>query len=153
MTWKVAHGFSLTNVVLVAALVGILAIVAVSFLPSQSKVHLDAAAKQVMAHVQYAQQNAIAARATSGVQFVSGGAYTVYQGTTATPLTNPQTQQSMVITLSNTYPGITLTKSYTVEFDWLGTPTTGGGGNVTLSDGTTTKTLTVAANTGRLTLL
>lgn len=149
---KSQGAFTLIQIVIVIALVGVLAITAVSFLPSQSKIRLDAATKQVVAHIQVAQQNAVTTTVTSGVSFVNGGAYTAYQGTTATPIKNPQTGQNLIITLSATYPGISLTKSYTVEFNSMGTPTTGGGGNITISDGTTTKTVTVSANVGRVTV-
>ncbi len=85
---------------------------------------------------------------TSGVQFISGGSYTVYQGSTATPLTSPLDKQNMVITLANKYPNIVISSNYTVEFNSMGTPTTGGGGSVTISDGTNSKVIAVTANTG-----
>ena len=89
---------------------------------------------------------------TSGIEFLAGGAYTVYEGTTTTPLTDPLTKESMIVTLSSLYPNISISTSYTVEFNTFGAPTTGGGGSVTITDGTTTKTVTVTTETGKVTI-
>lgn len=141
-------GFTLLELVLTIALLGALALGLVLISPSIAPARLDAAAKQVVSAIQYAQQNAATTTQTSGVFFVSGGAYTVYQGTTATPLADPLTKQNMIITLSDRYPGVSLSSNYTVEFNRMGIPTTGGGGNVTITDGSSTKTIQVTANTG-----
>jgi Tfp pilus assembly protein FimT len=146
------RGFSLPQLVIVIALAGILATVAISFTPSLPNARLDVAAKQVLSDIEYAKQNAMLTGQTSGVQFISGGAYTVYQGTTATPLLSPLTQVNMVVTLSATYSGVSLSTNFTVEFDRFGSPTAGGGGSVSITNGTTTKTISVTANTGELTL-
>ncbi|MES2503990.1 MAG: GspH/FimT family pseudopilin [Myxococcota bacterium] len=145
-----ANGFTLAELVLVIGLAGILSVTAFVYAPSLSTTRLDTAAQQVYSDIEHAKQNASSTGVTSGVSFVNGGAYTVYQGTTATPLTHPQTKQNMVITLSTKYPGISISGNYVVEFNELGAPTTGGGGSVTISSGSATRTITVTANTGRL---
>ncbi len=145
------NGFTLIELVLIIALIGVVGLAVVVLVPSLSVTKLDVATKQVLSDIEFAKQNAMMTGQTSGVQFVSGGAYTVYQGTTATPLSSPLTKTNMVITLSSSYSGISITSSYTVEFNSLGSPTTGGGGSVTISNGTSTKTITVAANTGKIT--
>ncbi|MDO8493730.1 MAG: GspH/FimT family pseudopilin [Deltaproteobacteria bacterium] len=142
------RGFTLLELLLTIALLGLLAVGAILLSPSISPSRLDAAAKQVVAAIQYAQQNASTRSVTCGVQFLSGGAYTVYQGTTTTPLADPLTKQNMIVTLANRYPGISLSSNYTVEFNRMGIPTTGGGGNITITDGSSTKTIQVTANTG-----
>jgi len=148
----IKNGFTLIELVLVIGLLGVLALAAVVISPDISPARLDAAAKQVQSDIEYAKQNAVLTATTHGAQFVSGGAYTVYRSTTATPLASPLTKQSMVITLSAQYPGISISSNYTVEFDRFGNPTTGGGGSVTITDGTTTKTIGVTSNTGRVTV-
>jgi prepilin-type N-terminal cleavage/methylation domain-containing protein len=148
----IARGFSLIELVMVIAIVGVLGLVAIIYAPSIDNTRLDAAAKQVVSDIEFAKQNASLTGVISGVNFVSGGAYTVYQGTTATPLASPLTLQSMVVTLSAKYPNIVISSNFTVEFDSLGSPTTGAGGSVTLSNGSATKTITVTANTGKLVL-
>jgi prepilin-type N-terminal cleavage/methylation domain-containing protein len=148
------NGFTLIEVVLVIALLALVGLGAVVFSPSGAPLlfRLDAASKQVQSHIQYAQQNATLTRTTSGAVFVNAGTYTVYQGSSATPLLDPLTKQNLVLTLADKYPGITLSSNYTVEFDGFGAPTTGGGGTVTLTDGTNTKTITVTAGTGMVTV-
>ncbi len=134
------------------ALLGVLGLAAIVSAPSVSTTRLDSAIRQVLSDLEYAKQNASVTGVNSGIQFVSGGAYTVYQNTTATPLTDPVTNQSKVVTLSTNFPGISISGSITVEFNSLGTPVTGSGGVVTLTDGSSTRSITVTANTGKLVL-
>lgn len=143
-------GFTLIELVLVIGLLGVLALAAIVISPGVAPARLDAASKQVQSDVEYAKQNAVLTTTTHGVAFVASGSYTVYRSTTATPLLSPLTKQSMVITLSAQYPGVSISSNYTVEFNRFGNPTTGGGGSVTLTDGTSTRTITVTANTGRV---
>jgi prepilin-type N-terminal cleavage/methylation domain-containing protein len=144
------RGFTAVEMLLTAAVLGILALAAVVLFPSSGAVYLKAAAEQVGSDIAYAQQNAMSTGQVSGVQFVSGGSYTVYQGTVGTPLTNPLTKETFVVSLGSTYPGVSIAGNYTVEFDAMGKPTLGGGGSVTLSKGNSTKTVSVTANTGRV---
>lgn len=152
--WSVKgfKGFSLIELVLVIALLGLLALGALVIAPNVSLSRLDAAARQVQSDIEYAKQNALLSEVTSGIAFTAGGSYTVYQNTIATPLLSPLTRQSMIITLSNNYPGISISTNYTAEFNRFGSPTTGGGGSVTLTDGTNTRSVSVTANTGRVTI-
>jgi hypothetical protein len=46
--------------------------------------------------------------------------------------------------------GVTITASYTVTFNSLGEPTTGGGGFVTVAAGGQSKTITVVNYTGKV---
>lgn len=146
------RGFTAVEILLTVGLLAILALAAVSLLPSVGSIRLGAAAKQVQSDIEYAQQNAMMTGQTSGVLFVNNGSYTVYQGTFSTPLSSPLTHQDMVITLSTHYPGVSISGNYTVEFNDMGSPTTGGGGSVTLTNGSTSKILTVTANTGKVTI-
>ncbi len=145
------RGITAVEVILSIALLGIMAIAAVFLVPPVGSVRVEAAAKQVRSDIEYARQNAMMTGQTSGVQFVSGGAYTVYQGTVSTPLLSPLTGQTMVVTLSTNYPSTTISGNFTVEFDNMGNPTTGGGGSVTLVNGSVSKTITVTQNTGKVT--
>lgn len=140
------------ELVLVIALLGVLSLATVVSSPDLGRARLDVAAKQVQSDIEFAKQNAMMTRVRSGARFTQGGSYTAYQNSVATPLENPLSKQSMVITLANTYPGILIGSSYTVEFDRFGYPTTGGGGSVTLNDGTNTRTISVVRETGMVTL-
>lgn len=144
------RAFSLAELVLAVALLGVLALVAIPISSSIPTARLNVAAKQVQSDIEFARQNAMKTGVTSGVAFVSGGSYTVYQSTTATPLLSPLSKSSMVITLSTDYSGISISTNYTVEFNSFGAPTTGGGGSVTITNGSSNKIISVTANTGRV---
>jgi prepilin-type N-terminal cleavage/methylation domain-containing protein len=143
-----SRGFTLAELVVVVAIAGVLAVAAIVATPSPTDANLMAAARQVQSDIEYAKQNAMTTGTTSGVSFTANGSYTVYQGTTATPLTSPLTLSNMVITLSTNFPGISISNSYVVQFNNLGAPTTGGGSSVTLTNGTTTHKVNVTNNTG-----
>lgn len=142
------RAFTLIEFVLVISLLAILAITAGIFTFSPSKARLDAAITQVVSDIERAQQNAQRTGVTSGVQFLAGGSYTVYQGTTATPLQSALTGQNLIVNLSSQYPGVSISTNYTVEFDRFGAPSLGGGASVTLSNGSNTRTVSVTATTG-----
>lgn len=145
-------GFTLVEVLLTLVLLGILAIAAVFLIPNMNHFRVSAAAKQVQSDIEYARLNATTTGQTSGVQFLDNGPYTVYQGSAATPLSNPLTRSNMVINLNRNYPGTSISGNYTVEFDRMGKPTTGGGGSLTLVNGNASKVISVTANTGKVTV-
>lgn len=146
------RAFSLFQMVLILGLLGILGLAAIVYAPSLDTTRLDVAIHQVLSDIEYAKQNASLTGVISGVDFVKNGAYTVYQSTTVTPLLNPATHQNMIVTLSNNFPNVEINNKYTVEFNSLGQPTKGGGGSVTLTNGISTRSITVTANTGKLVL-
>lgn len=142
------RGISLVEVVGVLALLGVLGLAAVVWVPSGDPARLDAAVKQVQSDVQHARQLAMTTGTTHGVQFVQNGNYTVYISAIATPVLSPLTRQSMVITLSGKYPGVSLQTNYTVEFNSLGAPSVGGDGSVTVTNTSGNRSVMVRAATG-----
>jgi hypothetical protein len=66
-----------------------------------------------------------------------------------TIISNPLKAGNYPVALNTDYPGVTIGADYTVEFDYLGAPD--GGGSVTLSGGGNSMTISVLANTGRVT--
>lgn len=142
------RGFTIIETVLVIAMLGVLGVAAIVMTPNPSPAAVNAAARQVHSDIAYAQQNAMMTGVTSGVSFVQNGAYTVYQGTTATPLTSPLTNTAMVITPSASYNNVNINTTLVIEFNIFGAPTVGGGSSIQITNGTTTKTITIAANTG-----
>lgn len=146
------RGISIVEIVGVLALLGVLGLAAVVWVPAGTEARLDAAAKQVQSDIEYARQLVMSSAATHGVQFVAGGTYTVYVGTVATPVMSPLTRLNMVVNLSTSYPGVSIQNSYTVEFDRFGAPTVGGGGAVTITNGVLTRQVSVTASTGSVVL-
>jgi len=145
-------GFSLIELVSVIAIIGVLGITVITMTPSLDGTQLNVAAHQVLSDIHHAKQNATTTGQTSGVNFVSGGIYTAYQGSTATPLLSPLTRQDMIVLLSDSYSSVSISNNFVVEFDSLGAPSSGGGGSVTLTNGTDTRTITITVNTGKVTL-
>ena len=144
-------GFTLIELVLVIALLGIVSVSLLYYGTAPNAARLNAAAQQVLNHIELAKQNAIMTGVTSGVNFTAASTYTVYQSSTATPLTDPLTRENLsTIQLSSTYPGVEIQGDYTVEFNSMGSPSTGGGSSVTLTQGVLTKTIAVTANTGKV---
>ncbi len=146
------RGISVVEIVGVLALLGILGLAALVWVPADAPARLDAAAKQMQSDIEHARQLAMTSAATHGVQFIAGGSYTVYRGTIATPVLSPLTHLNMVVNLGTLYPGVSLQNAYTVEFDRFGAPLVGGGGSVTVTNGTQTRQIAVVAVTGRVVL-
>ena len=134
-------------------MLGLLGVAIIVFTPSVTAPRLDAAAKGVFSDIELAKENAMTTGINSGVQFVaSSNTYTAYQSSVSAPIEDPLTKQSLVKIISNTYPGISISNDYTVEFNSFGSPVIGGGGNVVITDGANTKTISVTANTGQISL-
>lgn len=144
----------MVELVLVLALLGLLAVGIVSLTFNFKRSHLQVAAQKVRSDIEYARSLAMTKRGTLfGVFFEdSTDQYTVYQATVTTPVADPLTKQNLVETFSK-WSGVTITGgNYTVEFNSLGAPATGGGGSVQITDGTSAKTITVTAGTGYVTV-
>lgn len=147
-------GFSLLELVLVITLLGILGVAVGVIVFNSQQSHITVAAQKVKSDIQFAREYALTKRGTTyGVAFDDAtDSYTVYVGTVATPVLNPNTQAPMIEDFAG-FPGVSITGGdYTVEFDKFGKPTTGGGSSVQITDGSTTKTITVITNTGRVTI-
>lgn len=143
-----SRGVSVVEIVGVMALLGVLGLTALVWIPSYNPTRLDAASKQVQSDVEYARQLAMTTNVVHGVQFVANGSYTVYQAIVGTPISSPLTHQNMIITLSDRYPGVTIQTNYTVEFDSFGAPSVGGGGAVTIINPSGSKVIRVIDTTG-----
>ena len=145
------RGFTIVETLLASALLGVLGVAAVVMSPSAEPIRVISAARQIQNDIEYAKQNAMMTGVTSGVVFKKFNGYTVYQSTKDTPLTDPLTRSDMVVSLlADDYPNVKINTNYTVEFNSFGTPTTGGGDSIEVTDGTNSKTILVASNTGRV---
>jgi type II secretory pathway pseudopilin PulG len=119
----------------VIVIVGVIAVMAAPSFLSTSGTALPGAARMVQADIRYAQALAMTEGTSKTVTCSSGGStYTV---------------DSEVVELPS---GVTISGNYTVTFNSLGEPTTGGGGSVTISGGGDTGTISVSNYTGRATI-
>ena len=83
-------GFTLLELVVVMAIIGITAWIAYPKLSALNDIKLDAAARRVAADLRFAQNRSIGKRSVHGILFEpAAGRYTVFSPTTASPITDP----------------------------------------------------------------
>lgn len=128
----------------------VLGLFVVALIPKDSfqRFNLETAVSKVTEDLHYAQELAQTTNTNCGINFVASGSYTVYQGSTSTPVTNPLTRQAFVYTFSDNFKNVNILNNLQVEFNTVGKPVLGGGQTVGISDGTTTANLLITANTG-----
>jgi len=133
-------GMTLIEVIMIMAIIGILsAIVVPKFdFATSSKASVDGAAYMIASDIRYAQECAMADRVSKGVIFTSGSS--VY---TFSPTGNFDPSGQLP-------SGVTINNNFTITFNSLGEPTTGGGGSVTVSGGGQSKTISVVNYTGKV---
>jgi prepilin-type N-terminal cleavage/methylation domain-containing protein len=145
------YGFTLIELVLVLALLGILTATAVVYVFNYQKTYIEVAKHKIVSDINLAQQMAMTKKGTTfGVFFDSAAnRYTVYENTVATPIPDPLNKQNLIEDFSR-FPGVSIIANFTVEFNSFGAPTTGGGGSVQITDGTATKAISITTGTGRI---
>jgi len=147
-------GFTLIELVLVIAILGVLSIGVATMVINYKSSYIYTASQKVRSDIEYARSLATMKQGTVyGVFFNdSTDQYTVYRTNISNPFQDPLTKQDFLETFIK-FPGVTITGgNYTVEFNKFGAPTTGGGGNVSITDGTVTKIIRVIAGTGKVTI-
>ena len=135
------NGVTMIEVIVVMMIIGILAAVVIPKLglpTTTSTASVDGAAYMIASDIRYAQEFAMANRVSKTVTFTSGSmTYTFSPTSTLDP--------------SGRLPsGITTRDNYTITFNSLGEPITGGGGSVRVWDGVRTKTISVLNYTGKV---
>ena len=132
-------GMTLIEVIVVMIIIVIVAAIVlpkIDFGGTSSRASVDGAAYMIASDIRYAQEFAMANRVSKSVTFTSGSS--VY---TFSPVNN--------LDSSGRLPsGVTVDSNFTVTFNSLGEPTTGGGGSFTISGGV--KTITIVNYTGKV---
>ena len=150
------RGFTAIELILVIVILGILAAIAYPRFQGLPGIRVSAAAQAIAADIRYAQSQAISTAYNYKVYFYAGtNSYSVYQKNRSsgaeTIMSHPLKAGNYTVVVATDYPGVIIGGDYTVEFDYLGAPVTGGGGSVTVSGGGNSMTISVLANTGRVT--
>jgi Tfp pilus assembly protein FimT len=129
------------EVIMVLVITGILAAIV---LPkanigiTSSRASVDGAAYMIASDIRYAQEFAMANRVSKSVTFTSGSS--IY---TFSPTSNLDSSGRLPA-------GVTLSSNYTITFNSLGEPTTGGDGSVTVTGGGQSRTISVVNYTGKV---
>ncbi len=137
-----SKGMTLIEVIMVMAIIGILAAVVVPKFDftTSSRASVDGGAYMIASDIRYAQEFAMANRVSKSVIFTSGSSVYTF---------NP----SGNLDPSGQLPsGVTIGNNFTVTFNSLGEPTTGGAGSVSVSGGGQTKTISVVNYTGKVSI-
>jgi len=161
------RGFSLTELIVIIAILGILSWLAFPKMSAMDEIKLDAAARRLAGDLRYAQSLAMSRRVIHGVLFDPAlGKYTVFAPNPATPITDPADRaRTMIVdyTSRTEFKGV-LVQSATfgttpgVTFDYFGVPRDTAGvdlsstGTVVLTYQGQTDTVFVAPQTGMVTV-
>jgi prepilin-type N-terminal cleavage/methylation domain-containing protein len=135
-------GMSLIEVIVVMIVIGILAAIVIpkiDFGGTSSKASVDGAANMIASDIRYAQEFAMANRVSKTIRFIATQSSYTFLPTSGL---DPSGQlASLRVTIGTTID---------FTFNSLGEPIAGGGSIVTVSDGVTTKTITVLQYTGKV---
>ncbi|MBU4209315.1 MAG: prepilin-type N-terminal cleavage/methylation domain-containing protein, partial [Proteobacteria bacterium] len=135
-------GFTLIELIMVIVIIGILAFVAIQKYPSTSDMSLATAASMIRSDIRSVHALAMAQHASKTLTFNSSTEYEFPAAGVGTKTRN----------LTNIFDGaISFNPLPTnITFNSLGEPTAGYGSSITITTGSSTKTLTVLQYTGRV---
>ena len=136
-----SKGMTIIEVIVVMMIIGIPAAVVIPKLglpTTTSTASVDGAAYMIASDIRYAQEFAMANRVLKSVNFTSGAS--IYTFSPSSGL-DPSGQLPS---------GVTINSNYTITFNSLGEPTTGGGGSVTVTGGGQSRTISVVNYTGKV---
>jgi prepilin-type N-terminal cleavage/methylation domain-containing protein len=136
-----SKGFTLIEVIAIMILVGILAAFVMPNIDFNisTTASVDGAAYMVASDIRYAQEFAMANRVSKTVTF-----------STATPTVYTFSPTNSLDPSGQLPSGISVSSNFTITFNSLGEPTTGGGGSVQVSGSGQTRTITVVTYTGKV---
>ena len=134
-------GMTLIEVIMVMAIIGILAATVIPRFDfaTSSRASVDGGAYMIASDIRYAQEFAMANRVSKTVTF-----------STATPTVYTFNPISGLDPSGRLPSGVIISNNFTITFNSLGEPTTGGAGSVSVSGGGQTKTISVVNYTGKV---
>jgi len=142
------RAFTLMELLLVMSLLSVTALLFITYTGDIGAVSVDALSRKIQSDIRLAQQMSTSSGQNHGVSFTADGNYVVYAGTVATPVTDPLENTPMIEDPS-VFGQVKVANNYNVEFDSLGRPVIGGGGNIeVLADSGASRMIYVVNNTG-----
>lgn len=136
-----SKGITFIEVLAVLVIIGILSAILIPRLDlafTTSRASVDGGAYMIASDIRYAQEFAMANRVSKSVIFTSGSSVYTF---------NPTDNMDPSARLPS---GVTISNNFTVTFNSLGEPTTGGGGSVTVSGGGLSRTISIVNYTGKV---
>jgi type II secretory pathway pseudopilin PulG len=137
-----SKGITLIEALAVMVVIGILSVIVIPKLNltfTTWRASVGGAAYMIASDIRYAQEFAMANRVSKTVTF-----------STATPTIYTFSPTSGMDPSGRLPSGATISTNFTITFNSLGEPTTGGDGSVTVSGGGLSKTITVVQYTGKV---
>jgi prepilin-type N-terminal cleavage/methylation domain-containing protein len=162
-----SRGFSLTELIVIISILGILSWIAYPKMSAMDEIKLDAAARRLAGDLRYAQSLAMSRRVIHGILFNTAlEKYTVFAPNASTPITDPADRaRTMIVdyTSRSEFRGVLVQSAAFgttpgVTFDYFGVPRDTAGvdlsstGTVVLSYQGQTDTVFVAPQTGMVTV-
>jgi prepilin-type N-terminal cleavage/methylation domain-containing protein len=135
------YGFTLIELIMVIVIIGILLLVAIQKYPT-TEISLETAADMIRSDIRSVQALAMAQHASKTLTFNSSTEYVF-------PILG---EGNKTKDLDNIFDGAISLNAYpaSISFNSLGEPTAGYGSPITITTGSTTKTLTVLQYTGKV---
>lgn len=167
MSVHAQSGFTLTELIVMLSIVGILSWIAFPKMAAMDEIKLDTAARRLAADLRYAQSQAISKRVMHGILFEpSIERYTVFAPTISTPVTDPADRARPLrvdYTSRTEFQGVLISSATFgttpgVKFDYFGVPRDTSGvdlaatGRVILTYQGASDTIDVAPQTGTVTV-
>ena len=161
-----ARGFTLTELIVILSIVGILSWLAYPKMAAMDEIKVDVAARRLAADLRYAQSLAMSKRVIHGILFEPAiERYTVFAPNASSPITDPADRAKtmrMDYTSRTEFRGVLIQSAAFgatpgVTFDYFGVPRDTGGadlttsGRVVLTYQGVTDTVIVAPQTGMVT--
>lgn len=138
-----SKGLTLIEVILIMVTLGILAATVlprIDFGATSSRASVDGAAYMIASDIRYTQECAMANRISKSIIFTNGSSSYTFNPTSTGM--DPSGQLS----------GTTIGTTITFTFNSLGEPILNGGSSMTVSDGISTRTITVTQYTGKVSI-
>jgi Tfp pilus assembly protein FimT len=141
-------GFTLVELVGVMVLLALLGLAAVN-IGYQTTANLDAQANKLRSNIQLAQEYAMTHGSAYGFNATGASAYEIYSGVPGTPAVDPLTRGNLTVSIS---PAQFSGSPPQISFNSSGVPSNGSDVTITMTEGSNSRTLTIATATGVVTL-
>ena len=149
---KNQKGFSLIELILVMALIGIMSFVAIPAVNNTQAITMEGAARKLEGDIRYAQNLATTTGDSYGFRTTGSDntGYEIYKVSNNTAVTSPYSHTPMQEDFAEGYSGITFDATHSMTFDESGLPNISSGGNTINLVNTSDETKSILINNSGL---